>query len=36
MPAFGVKKILTDNEIGLIADWLRGDYYEPTTADQGH
>jgi len=34
MPAFGVKKILTDNEIGLIADWLRGDYYEPTTADQ--
>ena len=33
MPAFGVKKILTDNEIGLIADWLRGDYYEPTTAD---
>ena len=36
MPAFGVKKILTDNEIGLIADWLRGDYYEPTTADQVH
>jgi len=36
MPAFGVKKILTDNEIGLIADWLRGDYYEPPTADQGH
>ena len=36
MPAFGVKKILTDNEIGLIADWLRGDYYEPTTADQGN
>ena len=33
MPAFGVKEILTDNEIGLIADWLRGDYYEPTTAD---
>ena len=36
MPAFGVKKILTDNKIGLIADWLRGDYYEPSTADQGH
>ena len=36
MPSFGVKKILTDNKIGLIADWLRGDYYEPTTADQGH
>ena len=29
MPAFGVKKILTDDEIGLIADWLRGDYLEP-------
>ncbi|MDP6794092.1 MAG: cytochrome b N-terminal domain-containing protein [Verrucomicrobiota bacterium] len=28
MPAFGVKKILTDDEIGLIADWLRGDYFE--------
>ena len=30
MPAFGVKKILTDAEIGLIADWLRGDYPKPT------
>ncbi len=29
MQAFGVKKILTDDEIGLIADWLRGDYFEP-------
>jgi len=29
MPAFGVKKILTDKQIGLIADWLRGDYFEP-------
>ncbi|MEE2947618.1 MAG: cytochrome b N-terminal domain-containing protein [Verrucomicrobiota bacterium] len=29
MPAFGVKKILTDAEIGLIADWLRGDYLKP-------
>jgi mono/diheme cytochrome c family protein len=29
MPAFGVKKILTDAEIGLIADWLRGDYPKP-------
>jgi mono/diheme cytochrome c family protein len=27
MPKFGVKKILTDDEIGLIADWLRGDYW---------
>jgi len=24
-----VKKILTDAEIGLIADWLRGDYPKP-------
>jgi hypothetical protein len=30
MPEFGVKEILTDKEIGLIADWLRGDYFEPT------
>ena len=35
MPAFGVKKILTDKEIGLIADWLRGDYELPADA-QGH
>jgi ubiquinol-cytochrome c reductase cytochrome b subunit len=36
MPAFGVKKILTDKEISLIADWLRGDYFEPPAADPGH
>jgi mono/diheme cytochrome c family protein len=29
MPAFGEKKILSSEEIGLIADWLRGDWYEP-------
>jgi ubiquinol-cytochrome c reductase cytochrome b subunit len=29
MPAFGSKQILTDQEIGLIADWLRGTWYEP-------
>jgi ubiquinol-cytochrome c reductase cytochrome b subunit len=29
MPAFGEKKILSAEEIGLIADWLRGDWYEP-------
>tara|TARA_Y100001934_G_scaffold32364_1_gene36322 strand:- start:1201 stop:3180 length:1980 start_codon:yes stop_codon:yes gene_type:complete len=28
MPSFGIKKILTDDEIGLIADWLRVDYFE--------
>ena len=27
MPAFGEKGILTDEEIGLIADWLREDYF---------
>jgi ubiquinol-cytochrome c reductase cytochrome b subunit len=29
MPAFGEKKMLSAEEIGLIADWLRGDWYEP-------
>jgi ubiquinol-cytochrome c reductase cytochrome b subunit len=29
MPAFGAKKQLTSQEIGLIADWLRGEWYEP-------
>jgi len=29
MPAFGEKKMLSPEEIGLIADWLRGDWYEP-------
>ncbi len=28
MPAFGTDKILTERAIGLIADWLRGDWYE--------
>lgn len=30
MPAFGEEKQLTPLEIGLIADWLRGEWYEPT------
>ena len=29
MPAFGEEKQLTPHEIGLIADWLRGEWYEP-------
>jgi ubiquinol-cytochrome c reductase cytochrome b subunit len=29
MPAFGAKKILDEKSIGMIADWLRGDWYEP-------
>jgi ubiquinol-cytochrome c reductase cytochrome b subunit len=30
MPAFGEKKILTAAQIGLVVDWLRGEWYEPT------
>ncbi len=29
MPSFGRQQILTEQQIGLIADWLRGDWYEP-------
>jgi ubiquinol-cytochrome c reductase cytochrome b subunit len=29
MPSFGVEQILTEAQIGLIADWLRGDWYDP-------
>jgi ubiquinol-cytochrome c reductase cytochrome b subunit len=29
MPSFGAKQILTEREIGLIADWLRGHWYQP-------
>ncbi len=29
MPAFGEDKILDEHAIGLLADWLRGDWYEP-------
>lgn len=29
MPAFRDKEILRDNEIGLVVDWLRGEWYEP-------
>ncbi len=32
MPAFGEKGILTATEIGLLADWLRGDWYVPAEA----
>ena len=30
MPAFGISQILDAKSIGLIADWLRGAWYEPT------
>lgn len=29
MPAFGDEGILTEQEIGLVVDWLRNDWYEP-------
>ena len=32
MPAFGEKGILTAEEIGLLADWLRGEWYVPASA----
>lgn len=30
MPAFGAEGSLGEAEIGLLADWLRGDWYHPT------
>jgi ubiquinol-cytochrome c reductase cytochrome b subunit len=32
MPAFGTEQILSAKEIGLLADWLRGSWYEPPGA----
>ena len=32
MPAFGKKQILDAKSIELLADWLRGDWYEPSAA----
>jgi len=29
MPSFGEDKVLDAHTIGLVADWLRGDWYEP-------
>ncbi|MEO5957969.1 MAG: c-type cytochrome, partial [Opitutaceae bacterium] len=29
MPSFGTEKMLTEQEIGLVADWLRGEWYTP-------
>lgn len=29
MPSFGTDKQLAEQEIGLVADWLRGEWYEP-------
>ena len=32
MPSFGPEGILNETELGLIVDWLRRDWYEPTGA----
>lgn len=32
MPSYGKDKILTDRQIGVLADWLRGDWFEPQPA----
>ena len=29
MPLFGEKQLLTDQQIGMVVDWLRGDWYTP-------
>jgi ubiquinol-cytochrome c reductase cytochrome b subunit len=33
MPAFGERKSLSEQEIGLLADWLRGEWYRAPAAD---
>lgn len=35
MPAFGEQQILDENSLGLIADWLRADYYMPERQQTG-
>ena len=34
MPSFGAEKILTEDEMGLVVDWLRGDWVRQDS--QGH
>jgi ubiquinol-cytochrome c reductase cytochrome b subunit len=34
MPAFGTSEILDSKAIDLVADWLRGTWYEPSAADR--
>lgn len=36
MPAFAEEKSLTPQEIGLVTDWLRGEWYEPAKGDVAH
>jgi mono/diheme cytochrome c family protein len=35
MPKFGDDQILNPHAIGLLADWLRGEWYEPAIAESG-
>ncbi len=35
MPLFGVTHQLSDQEIGLVADWLRGEWYVPASGKAG-
>lgn len=32
MPSFGTEKILSEKDLGLIVDWLRGEWYTPAVA----
>ena len=34
MPRFGDEKILDAHTIGLVADWLRGDWFEPKSGER--
>lgn len=37
MPAFGAEDILDDKSIGLVVDWLRGEWYRPESeSDENH
>lgn len=36
MPLFGKEKVLDPQSIALLADWLRGDWYEISTPNAGH
>jgi ubiquinol-cytochrome c reductase cytochrome b subunit len=36
MPRFGADQVLSTPEIELIADWLRGTWYEPGVAEAAH
>jgi hypothetical protein len=34
MPAFGDEKILSPQAVGLLADWLRGEWYRPAAGHE--